>query len=243
MKRVLLKISGEALASSTENVKHPFGIHQDMLAKIAQDIKSVHDKGIQIAIVVGGGNFFRGGTTTLETLDRASADYVGMLATVMNAVALQSVLSHIGIDARHVSSLPVHVVAEPYVRQRCIQHLEKGRVVIFSGGTGNPFFTTDTAAVLRATEMACDMLLKATKVDGVYSHDPVKVKDATMYKKISYAEVAQKGLKVMDATAITLAQENKLPIAIFSIYKPDNFAKVLSDDTLFTLIKDDNYEI
>lgn len=237
-RRVLLKISGEALASLHKDNKTSFGLDQMMLAKIAQDIKSVHDQGVQIGIVVGGGNFFRGASTTLPTLDRSSADYVGMLATVMNAVALQSVLMHIGVPTRHVSSIPVNAVAEHYVRGRSLHHLQKGRVVIFSGGTGNPYFTTDTAAVLRASEMECDLLLKATKVDGVYCSDPVLNPQAIRYDHITYQEVEEGRLKVMDATAVTLARENKLPIAIFSIYEPDNFAKVLSQTTSFTLIKD-----
>jgi uridylate kinase len=236
-KRVLLKISGEALASLHPDPTSNFGINQDMLLKIATDIKAVHDQGVEIAIVVGGGNFFRGASQTLPTLDRASGDYIGMLATVMNGVALHSVLSHIGIPTHHVSSLPVHVVAETYSRGRCLHHLKKRNVVIFSGGTGNPFFTTDTGSVLRATEMECDLMLKATKVDGVYCSDPIKNKQAKRYDTITFDEVVTNRLNVMDATAITLAQENKLPIAIFSIYEDNNFAKVLSHEAKFTLIK------
>ncbi|CAO5677769.1 MAG: Uridylate kinase [Holosporales bacterium] len=236
-KRVLLKISGEALSSVDPNSSTGFGINQEMLFKIGKDIKAVYDKGVEIAIVVGGGNFFRGAHQNLTHLDRASADYMGMLATVMNGVALHSVLTHEGIACRHVSSLSVHVVAETYSRERAIGHLKKKRVVVFSGGTGNPFFTTDTGAVLRATEMGCDLLLKATKVDGVYSSDPIKNKDAKRYDIVSFDEVTKNRLNVMDATAITLAQENKLPIAVFSIYEDNNFAKVLSHDGKFTLIK------
>lgn len=232
-KRVLLKVSGEALANPEEG----FGINEAMLTKIAKDIKAVHDKGVQIAIVVGGGNFFRGSSSTLPTLDRASADYVGMLATVMNATALKSVLEHSGMQCRHLSAFPIQIVAEPYVRDRALRHLERGYVVIFSGGTGNPFFTTDTAAVLRASEVECDMLLKATKVDGIYCSDPVKNDKAIHFDKITYDEVLEKRLNVMDATAIALARENHLPIAVFSIYKDNNFAKVLTGDTLFTLIE------
>ncbi|MBP9752506.1 MAG: UMP kinase [Proteobacteria bacterium] len=236
-KRILLKISGEALSSLEPSSSNGFGINQDMLFKIAKDIKVIHDQGVEIAVVVGGGNFFRGAHQTLPHLDRASADYMGMLATIMNGTALHSVFVHEGIACRHISSLPVHVVAETYSRERVIQHLNKKRVVVFSGGTGNPFFTTDTAAVLRAREMECDILLKATKVDGVYSSDPLKNSDAKRYERVSFDEVIQNKLNVMDATAITLAQENKLPIAVFSIYEDNNFAKVLSHDGRFTLIK------
>ncbi|HCU06210.1 MAG TPA: UMP kinase, partial [Holosporales bacterium] len=173
-KRILLKISGESLSCTSPDTEQTFGINEDMLNKVVMDIMSVHDNGVQIAIVVGGGNFFRGASSSLPTLDRATADYVGMLATVMNATALKSVLEHHGIEARHMSAIPVSAVAEPYIRSRAIQHMNKGRVLIFSGGTGNPFFTTDTAAVLRASEIECDLLLKATKVDGIYCSDPKK---------------------------------------------------------------------
>jgi uridylate kinase len=236
-KRILLKISGEALAGENKGMSPSFGINPDMLSKMTKDIKAIHDKGIEVGIVVGGGNFFRG-AISLPTIERENADYIGMLATVMNAVALQNALKNAGIDARHVSALPITVGGEPYVRDTCIRHLEKKRVIIFSAGTGNPYFTTDTAAVLRATEMRCDLLLKATKVDGVYCSDPKKNVDANHFKTITYSQVLQKKLKVMDATAITLAHENNLPIAIFSIYEDNNFEKVLSHDTLFTLIKD-----
>lgn len=236
-KRILLKISGEAIAGESRGTRPSFGINPDMLSKIIKDIKAVHDKGIEVGIVVGGGNFFRG-AISLPTIDRENADYIGMLATVMNAMALQNALKIAGIDSRHVSALPIAVAAEPYVRNACIRHLEKKRVVIFSAGTGNPYFTTDTAAVLRATEMRCDLLLKATKVDGVYCSDPKGNADAKHFKTITYSQVLEKKLKVMDATAITLAHENNLPIAIFSIYEENNFEKVLSHDTHFTLIKD-----
>ena len=237
-KRILLKLSGESLAAENKNKGPAFGINQNMLKKIATEIKALHDKGLEIAIVVGGGNFFRGASSKLPTLDRASADYVGMLATVMNAVALQSVLKHMDIDVRHISSIPVTVVAENYVRNRCIHHLEKKRVVIFSAGTGNPFFTTDTAAVLRAIEMECNILLKATKVNGAYCSDPVNNPSAQHFKKLSYKNVIEKKIKVMDSTAITLAHENQLPVAIFSIYEDNSLEKVLRNDTLFTLIGD-----
>jgi uridylate kinase len=236
-KRILLKISGEALAGQNTNQEPMLGINPDMLSKMTTEIKAIYDKGIEIAIVIGGGNFFRG-ATSLPTIERENADYMGMLATVMNAIALQNALKNAGIDARHVSALPVTVAAEPYVRDVCIRHLTEKRVVIFSGGTGNPYFTTDTAAVLRATEMGCNLLLKATKVDGVYCSDPKQNAQATHFKTITYRDILQKNLKVMDATAITLAHENNLPIAIFSIYEENNLEKVLSHDTLFTLIKD-----
>ncbi|HCU07244.1 MAG TPA: UMP kinase [Holosporales bacterium] len=238
-KRILLKISGESLSCTSPDTEQTFGINEDMLNKVVMDIKSVHDNGVQIAIVVGGGNFFRGATTSLPTLDRATADYVGMLATVMNATALKSVLEHHGIEARHMSAIPVSAVAEPYIRSRAIQHMNKGRVLIFSGGTGNPFFTTDTAAVLRASEIECDLLLKATKVDGIYCSDPKKNQSAKFYQYISYSQVLQERLQVMDSTAISLARENKLPIAVFSIYEHNNFAKVLNNTTKFTLIKEE----
>jgi uridylate kinase len=238
-KRILLKISGESLSGISPDTEQTFGINEDMLNKVAIDIKSVHDEGTQIAIVVGGGNFFRGANSSLPTLDRATADYVGMLATVMNATALKSVLDHHGIDARHMSAIPVSAVAEPYIRSRAMQHMNKGRVLIFSGGTGNPFFTTDTAAVLRASEIECDLLLKATKVDGIYCSDPKKNQSAQFYQYISYSQVLQERLQVMDSTAISLARENKLPIAVFSIYEHNNFAKVLNNTTKFTLIKEE----
>ena len=238
-KRILLKISGESLSCTSPDTEQTFGINEDMLNKVVMDIMSVHDNGVQIAIVVGGGNFFRGASSSLPTLDRATADYVGMLATVMNATALKSVLEHHGIEARHMSAIPVSAVAEPYIRSRAIQHMNKGRVLIFSGGTGNPFFTTDTAAVLRASEIECDLLLKATKVDGIYCSDPKKNQSAKFYQYISYSQVLQERLQVMDSTAISLARENKLPIAVFSIYEHNNFAKVLNNTTKFTLIKEE----
>ena len=237
--RILLKISGESLSCTSPDTEQTFGINEAMLNKVVMDIKSVHDNGVQIAIVVGGGNFFRGASSSLPTLDRATADYVGMLATVMNATALKSVLEHHGIEARHMSAIPVSAVAEPYIRSRAIQHMNKGRVLIFSGGTGNPFFTTDTAAVLRASEIECDLLLKATKVDGIYCSDPKKNQSAKFYQYISYSQVLQERLQVMDSTAISLARENKLPIAVFSIYEHNNFAKVLNNTTKFTLIKEE----
>lgn len=239
LKRILLKISGEALAGDASISNVSFGIHQEMLSKIVFDIQAAYNKGFEIAIVIGGGNFFRGACSKLSTLDRASADYMGMLATVMNAIALQGALKNVGIDARHVSSMPVTVVAENYVRDKCLYHLSQHRVVIFSAGTGNPYFTTDTAAVLRAIEMNCDLLLKATKVNGVYSSDPIKNKNAEHFSTITYEEVVQKKLQIMDATAITLAKENKLPIAIFSIYEDNSLEKVLCNETIFTLVKDE----
>lgn len=237
--RVLLKISGESLSCTSPDTEQTFGINEAMLNKVVMDIKSVHDNGVQMAIVVGGGNFFRGASSSLPTLDRTTADYIGMLATVMNATALKSVLEHHGIEARHMSAIPVSAVAEPYIRSRAMQHMNKGRILIFSGGTGNPFFTTDTAAVLRASEIECDLLLKATKVDGIYCSDPKKNQSAKFYQYISYSQVLQERLQVMDSTAISLARENKLPIAVFSIYEHNNFAKVLNNTTKFTLIKEE----
>ncbi|MDP2192989.1 MAG: UMP kinase [Alphaproteobacteria bacterium] len=235
-KRILVKISGESLASLDVQADEKFGMNEDMLNHVAHEIKSVHAKGVQVALVVGGGNFFRGASTHLPTLDRATADYIGMLATVMNATALKSVLEHIGVPARHMSAIPVSAVAEPYVRARALNHLEKGSVVIFSGGTGNAFFTTDTAAVLRASELECDLLLKATKVDGIYCSDPMKNELATFYPQITYKDVMDKQLKVMDATAIALARETHLPIAVFSIYKQNNLSDVLAGQGKHTLI-------
>lgn len=235
-KRILVKISGESLASLDVQTDEKFGMNKDMLNHVAQEIQSVHAQGVQIALVVGGGNFFRGASTTLPTLDRATADHIGMLATVMNAIALKSVLEHMGVPTRHMSAIPMHAIAEPYVRARALNHLEKGSVVILSAGTGNAFFTTDTAAVLRASELECNLLLKATKVDGIYCSDPMMNKHATFYPQITYKDVMDKQLKVMDATAIALARETQLPIAVFSIYKHGNLSNTLMHQGQHTLI-------
>ncbi len=211
-KRILLKLSGEALQGGDS-----FGINHDVISEIAAEIKEVHELGVEIAIVTGGGNFFRGAKAGELGIDRASADYMGMLATMINGIALQNALEKKGVHCRLISALAVKEIAEPFIPRRAIRHLEKGRVVIFAAGTGNPFFTTDTAAALRAIEIKADILLKATKVEGVFSADPKKVKNATQFRHISYAEVLAKELKVMDSTAISLSKDNGLCIKIFNI--------------------------
>ncbi len=213
-----------------------YGIDPAMLERIAAEVKSVHALGGQVALVMGGGNIFRGIEGTATGMERATADYMGMLATVINSLALQGVLERSGVATRVLSAIPISAVCEPYVRRRAMRHLEKNRVVIFAAGTGNPFFTTDTAAALRASEMGCDALLKATKVDGVYSADPVKVKDAKRYDRLDYLEVLSRDLKVMDAAAISLARENKIPILVFSIFEAGAFAKVVSGKGRYTII-------
>jgi len=232
-RRILLKISGEALLGSRD-----YGLDWDTLRSIAEDIRSVHALGAEIALVIGGGNIFRGQEGSVHGMERASADQIGMLATVMNALALQNALEKLRVDTRVLSAIPMQAVCEPYIRRRAIRHLEKGRVVIFAAGTGNPFFTTDTAAALRASEMGCDVLLKGTKVDGVYSADPHKVKDAKRYERLSYLEVLSRDLKVMDASAISLTRENRIPILVFSLHNPGAFADVVRGRGRFTLISE-----
>jgi len=232
-RRVLLKLSGEGLMGERE-----FGLDADTLERIARDVHEVVALGVQVCLVIGGGNLFRGVSAAAEGIERTSADYMGMLATVMNALALQSVLEKKGLQTRVLSAIPMTTVCEPYIRRRAVRHLEKGRVVIFAGGTGNPFFTTDTAAALRAVEMNCDALLKGTQVDGVYSADPKRTKDAKRFDRLTYQEVLAKDLKVMDAAAIALARENKVPILVFSIHYPGAFAKVLAGTGTFTTISD-----
>lgn len=237
-KRVLLKISGEALASIRPEVESDtYGISQEMLEKIAIDVQEVYDLGIQICIVVGGGNIFRGvHGVSKHNIDRATSDHMGMLATVINGLALQNAIEGEGIPCRLMSAIPMNTVAQHYVRQRAIRHLEKGRVVIFVAGTGNPYFTTDTAATLRATELGCDLLLKATKVKGVFTKDPVQFSDAEFIPHMTYADVLEKKINIMDATAITLAQENKIPMRIFSIYEKNSFPDVMKNVGQFTKI-------
>jgi uridylate kinase len=230
-RRVLLKISGEALMGSLE-----YGIDPVMLERIAAEVKSVHALGGQVALVIGGGNIFRGIDGTATGMERATADYMGMLATVINSLAMQGALERAGVPTRVLSAIPISAVCEPYIRRRAIRHMEKKRVVVFAAGTGNPFFTTDTAAALRASEMGCDALLKATKVDGVYTADPVKVKDAKRYDRLTYLEVLSRDLKVMDASAISLARENKIPILVFSIFESGAFAKVVGGQGRYTII-------
>ncbi len=230
-RRVLLKISGEVLMGSKE-----FGLDSDTVSRIANDVKAGRDLGVEVCLVIGGGNIFRGLSGAAAGLERASADYMGMLATVINALALQNALEQIGVHTRVLSAIPMSSVCEPYIRRRAIRHMEKGRVVIFAAGTGNPFFTTDTAAALRASEMGCDALLKGTKVDGVYSADPTRDKTATRYERLDYLEVLSRDLKVMDASAISLARENRIPILVFSIHEAGGFARVLSGKGRSTII-------
>jgi uridylate kinase len=230
-KRVLLKLSGEALMGRRE-----YGLDMDIVGAIANDIKSVVAMGVEVCVVIGGGNIFRGVSGAASGMDRAQADYMGMLATVMNALAMQSVLEQRGVPTRVQSAIPMATVCEPYIRRRAERHMEKGRVVVFAAGTGNPFFTTDTAAALRANEMNCDALLKGTQVDGVYSADPRKVPDAKRYQQLTYHTVLAEDLAVMDAAAISLARENRLPIIVFNIHAPGAFAQVMRGEGAFTKI-------
>jgi uridylate kinase len=232
-KRILLKLSGEALMGDDA-----YGINRETITKIVTQIKEVAELGVQIAIVIGGGNIFRGVAPAASGMDRATADYMGMLATVMNAVALQDAMRHIGLNARVQSALNIEKVAEPYIRGKAIRYLDEGRVVIFGAGTGNPFFTTDTAAALRGIEMDAEIVLKATKVDGIYSDDPKKNPNATRYQTISFDEAISKNLKVMDATAFALCREQNMPIRVFSIFKEDGLKNVVlgkDEGTLVTL--------
>jgi uridylate kinase len=230
-KRVLLKISGEALAAS-----QGFGIDSPRIHEIAAELADVHTLGVQIAIVVGGGNFFRGVAEQAKEMDRVSADHMGMLATVINALALQDALEKQGIHTRVQSAIEMKQVAEPFIRRRAIRHLEKNRVVIFGGGTGNPYFSTDTAASLRAMEIKADVILKATKVDGIYDADPMIVKTAQKFEHITYMDVLRRGLKVMDSTAISLCQDNNLPIIIFNLNQRGNIKKVVSGEKIGSLV-------
>ena len=230
-KRILLKLSGEALMGDRQ-----YGIDPTRLADYAKDIKTIVDKGVEVALVIGGGNIFRGVSGASNGIDRVQGDYMGMLATIINGLALQSALEDEGIYTRLLTAIKMEQVAEPFIKRRAVRHLEKGRVVIFGGGTGNPYFTTDTAASLRAIEMEADLLLKATRVDGVYSADPEKDKTATKYDTISFSEVLEKKLNVMDMTAFTLCQENKLPIRIFDINEAGNLRKIVQGENIGTLV-------
>jgi uridylate kinase len=230
-KRILLKLSGEALAAN-----QGFGVDPIRIHEVAAELADVHSLGIQIAIVVGGGNFFRGVAEQARNMDRVSADHMGMLATVINALALQDAIEKQGIHVRVMSAIEMNQVAEPFIRRRAMRHLEKGRVVIFAAGTGNPYFSTDTAASLRAMEIKADVIMKATKVDGIYDADPVKVKDAIMLPQISYIEVLKQGLRVMDATAISLCQENNLPILIFNLNTRGNIQRVVMGEKVGSLV-------
>ena len=229
--RILLKISGESLMGDRQ-----FGLDPSMVDRVAGEISTIIEYGVEVCVVIGGGNIFRGVSGAANGMERATADYMGMLATVMNALAMQSSLEQHGLQSRVQSALPISAVCEPYIRRRAVRHMEKKRIVIFAAGTGNPFFTTDTAAALRATEMGCDAILKATKVDGVYDADPEKIKDAKRYDELSYLDVLSRDLKVMDAPAISLARENSIPILVFSIQKSGTLAEVVSGNGLHTLI-------
>ena len=230
-KRVLLKISGEALMGNLG-----YGLHPPTVERIAKEIQTVHEMGLQICMVIGGGNIFRGLQGSAQGMERTTADYMGMLATVMNALAMQSALEELGVHTRVVSAIPMDQVCEPYIRRRAVRHLEKGRVCIFAAGTGNPYFTTDTAATLRATEMKCEAIFKGTKVDGIYDKDPKKHSDAIKYQAISYDEVLQKRLGVMDASSIALARDNNLPIVVFSLDEEGGFSGILSGNGSFTIV-------
>jgi uridylate kinase len=230
-KRVMLKISGESLMG-----KLPYGIDPEMVGTVALQVKDVVSNGIEVCLVIGGGNIFRGVSGAASGMERATGDYMGMLATVMNALAMQNALEQLDVPVRVQSALTISAVTEPYIRRRATRHLEKGRVVIFAAGTGNPFFTTDTAAALRASEMNCEALLKGTRVDGVYSADPEKDKTATRYDKLSYMQVLTEDLRVMDAAAVSLARENSIPILVFSIEKPGEFQRVVKHRGRFTIV-------
>jgi uridylate kinase len=230
-KRILLKLSGEALLG-----KQSTGVDPDVANYIADEIKSLSDLKIQIGIVIGGGNIFRGIEASAKGMDRTTADYMGMLATVINSLALQSALEMRGLPTRVQSSIEMREIAEPFIQRKAVRHLEKGRIVIFAGGTGNPYFSTDTAASLRAMEIQADVIMKATKVDGVYNADPVKNKSAVMFKKISYIDVLTKNLKVMDSTAITLCRDNSLPIVVFNLQKKGNIRSVVCGKKIGTYV-------
>jgi uridylate kinase len=233
-KRILLKLSGEALMGDTG-----FGIEPGVIERIASEIAEVRSLGVEIAIVIGGGNIFRGLAASAHGMDRASADYMGMLATVMNSLALQDALERLNVVTRVMSAIAMQELCEPYIRRRAMRHLEKGRVVIFAAGTGNPYFTTDTAASLRAMEIHADVLLKATKVDGIYDKDPVKHPDARRYNRLTYLEVLQQNLKVMDSTATALCRDNKLAMVVFDLHTRGNIRRVVVGESVGTLVTDE----
>ena len=230
-KRVLLKLSGEALAGSDGS-----GINTEVLQRIARDIKEAYELGVQIGLVVGGGNIFRGVAASIKGMDRASSDYMGMLATCINSLALQDALERLKLDTRVQSAIEMSEISEPYIRRKAIRHLEKGRIVIFAAGTGNPYFTTDTAAALRAMEINADVIIKATKVDGIYDKDPAKHSNAVKYKRISYIDVLKQGLQVMDSTAISLCMDNKLPIVTFDLTESGNIARIICGEPIGTIV-------
>jgi len=230
-KRILLKLSGEALMGD-----QPYGIDPAVATRIAQDIAEIQSLGVQTAIVIGGGNIFRGLAASTRGMDRSTGDYMGMLATVINALAMQDALEKNGVPTRVLTAIEMRAVAEPFIRRRAVRHLEKGRVVVFAAGTGNPYFTTDTAAALRAMEIRAEVILKATKVDGIYSADPIKHSDAERYERISYLQVLQQRLQVMDATAISLCMDNKMPIVVFNMNEPGNIRRVVMGDAVGTTV-------
>ena len=230
-RRVLLKLSGEALMGEQQ-----FGIDPGVTTQIAKDIYEIQQLGVQTGIVIGGGNLFRGLAASAKGMDRATADYMGMLATVINALALQDALEHAGVNTRVATAIEMRAVAEPFIRRRAVRHMEKGRVVVFAAGTGNPYFTTDTAAALRAMEMKADVILKGTKVDGIYTADPMLDPHATKFSEISYLKVLEQGLKVMDATAISLCMDNKLPIVVFNLRQAGNIRRVVLGDPIGTTV-------
>lgn len=232
-KRILLKLSGEALMGNKQ-----YGIDIDRVAQYAQDVKTVYDQGVEIAIVIGGGNIYRGLSAEKAGMDRVQADYMGMLATVINSMALQDALEKAGMKTRLLTAIKMEQICEPFIRRRAVRHLEKGRIVIFGAGTGNPYFTTDTAASLRAIEINADVVLKGTRVDGIYTADPEKDPNATKFDQITFQDVYNRGLNVMDMTAFTLCQENKLPIIVFDMNKTGNLARLAKGETIGTLVKD-----
>ncbi len=229
--RVLLKISGEALMGD-----QVYGLHPPTVERVAREVKSVHDLGVEICMVIGGGNIFRGLQGSAQGMERTTADYMGMLATVMNALAMQSALEKLGVFCRVITAIRMDEIAEPYIRRRAVRHLEKKRVCIFAAGTGNPYFTTDTAATLRANEMNCEAIFKGTKVDGVYDKDPIKYPEAKRFEKVTYDEVLSQHLKVMDASAIALARDNNLPIIVFSLDAPGGFRAILDGSGTYTTV-------
>ncbi len=231
--RVMLKISGEALMGD-----QGYGLHPPTVERVAQEIKAVHDLGVEICMVIGGGNIFRGLAGSAQGMERTTADYMGMLATVMNALAMQSALEGLGVFTRVISAIPMDQVCEPYIRRRAVRHLEKKRVCIFAAGTGNPYFTTDTAAALRASEMACQAIFMGKNVDGIYDSDPKKNPDARRYESISYDEVLRDNLKVMDASAIALCRDNKMPLVVFALNEPGGFRGIMAGKGTYTLVHD-----
>ncbi|MCY4263119.1 MAG: UMP kinase [Candidatus Dadabacteria bacterium] len=231
-KRVLLKLSGEALQGQSQ-----FGISSEVIEYVSEEIKNIHSLGVETAIVIGGGNIFRGVSDSSKNMDRSTADYMGMLATVINALALQDSLEKKGLSTRVQTALEIKQVAEPFIKRKAIRHLEKGRIVIFASGTGNPFFTTDTAATLRALQMGADIIIKATKVDGIYDKDPVENKDASKFDELTYMEILKKGLKVMDATSISLCMEGNIPIVVFDLFEKGTIEKVITGEKVGTIVR------